>query len=92
MTIITAVAGPPGIGKTTWIRQQLASSAQPAVYFSPGNTAVPIDQTALATELTTIQTLSDGQESELIKNLVALRFSLSVPITKGFCNHSCHDA
>lgn len=71
MTVITAVVGPPGIGKTTWIRQQLASSAQPAVYFSPGNTAVPIDQTALAADLTTIQTLSDGQESELIKNLAA---------------------
>jgi hypothetical protein len=33
---ITLVAGPPGIGKTTWISQFLSNSEQPLFYLCPG--------------------------------------------------------
>ncbi|PSB51837.1 GTPase, G3E family protein, partial [filamentous cyanobacterium Phorm 6] len=45
---ITAVAGPPGSGKTTWIRQQLAAETLPVLYLCPGTGNVPIDQTCIA--------------------------------------------
>ena len=66
---ITAVAGPPGSGKTTWIRQQLAAETCPALYFSPGTGNVPIDQTCIAAEFGQIPTLTDGEESQLLKHL-----------------------
>ncbi|MEG4862904.1 MULTISPECIES: GTP-binding protein [unclassified Microcoleus] len=66
---ITAVAGPPGSGKTTWIRQQLAAQTPPLLYFCPGSGNVPIDQTCIAAEFGQITTLTDGQESELAKHL-----------------------
>ena len=60
---ITAVAGPPGSGKTTWIRQQLAAETAPILYFSPRTGNVPIDQTCIAAEFPQIKTLTDGEES-----------------------------
>ena len=32
---ITLVAGPPGIGKTTWINQFLSTAQQPLFYLCP---------------------------------------------------------
>ncbi|QKD83113.1 GTP-binding protein [Thermoleptolyngbya sichuanensis A183] len=49
--LLTLVAGPPGIGKTTWIRQQIAAAGQPAGYLNLGAGAVPLDGTYLAAEL-----------------------------------------
>ncbi|MCC3404316.1 MAG: GTP-binding protein [Microcoleus sp. PH2017_10_PVI_O_A] len=66
---ITAVAGPPGSGKTTWIRQQLAAETAPVLYFSPGSGNVPIDQTCIAAGFPQIKTLTDGEESLLAKHL-----------------------
>lgn len=66
---ITAVAGPPGSGKTTWIRQQLAAETSPALYLYPGTGYVPIDQTCIAAEFPQITTLADGQESAIAKHL-----------------------
>ncbi len=66
---ITLVAGPPGAGKTTWIRHHLDDTSNPVVYFSPGNGNVPIDQTIIAAEFPQCQTLTDGQELELAKLL-----------------------
>lgn len=66
---ITAVAGPPGSGKTTWIRQQLATETGPLLYFSPGSGNVPIDRTCIAAAFPQITTLTDGESSLLEKQL-----------------------
>lgn len=66
---ITAVAGPPGSGKTTWIRQQLATETAPVLYFSPGTGNVPIDRTCIAAGFPQIKTLTDGEASLLAKHL-----------------------
>lgn len=63
--MIVAVAGPPGVGKTNWIRQQLAAASFQAQYFSPGNT-LAIDSTCLAAEFPTVQTLSEGEDYQLL--------------------------
>lgn len=66
---IALISGPPGAGKTTWIRQNLDDTSNPIVYFSPGNNNVPIDQTIIAAEFPHCKTLTDGQELELLKLL-----------------------
>lgn len=66
---VTLVAGPPGVGKTTWITNQLAHEPGPVVYFSPGNGSVPIDQTWIAAEFPAAQVLAEGQEAELLQKL-----------------------
>lgn len=66
--IITVVAGLPGVGKTSFIRQHIPKS-KPAVYFSPGTGNVPIDQTCLATDFPDLKIITDGQESLLIEYL-----------------------
>ncbi|NJR48800.1 MAG: ATP-binding protein [Leptolyngbyaceae cyanobacterium CSU_1_3] len=45
------MSGPPGVGKTTWIRQQVNSAAETAVYLNLGAENIPIDTTYLATEV-----------------------------------------
>jgi hypothetical protein len=64
-----AVAGPPGNGKTTWIRQQLAAETFPVLYLCPGTGNVPIDQTCIAAEFPQITILTDGEASQLAKHL-----------------------
>lgn len=49
--LFTLVAGPPGIGKTTWIRQQIAAAGQPAGYLNLGAGAMSLDGIYLAAEL-----------------------------------------
>lgn len=68
--VIRAVAGPAGIGKTTWIRQQIATESLPALYFSPGTGSVPIDQTCISAEFPQVKILSDTQKSLLTKHLI----------------------
>lgn len=63
--MIVAVAGPPGVGKTNWIRQQLAAAGSQLQYFSPGNT-IAIDSTCIAAEFPTVQTLSEGEDYQLL--------------------------
>ena len=70
---IIAVAGAPGIGKTTWIKQQIAQgnaqSPLPVVFFCPGAGTVPIDLTCMAAEFPSIQILLEGQELQLIEQI-----------------------
>ncbi len=70
---IIAVAGAPGSGKTTWIKQQIAQGnvqvLAPIVFFYPGAGAVPIDLTCMAAEFPHIQILQEGQELQLIEQI-----------------------
>ncbi|MBD2772160.1 GTP-binding protein [Iningainema tapete] len=63
---ITVVAGPAGVGKTTWIAQQIANSGATSrvSYFSPGTGNVPIDQTLIATKFPTVKVFNDKQVVE----------------------------
>lgn len=47
---ITLVSDPPGVGKTTWIWQQV-NATKTAVYLNLGAENTPIDSTYLATEV-----------------------------------------
>jgi len=69
--MIIAVAGLPGAGKTTWIRQQLAMAKQPVQYFSPGSDPVPIDMTCMAAEFPAVKILKEREENRLL-DLVGL--------------------
>lgn len=64
-SVITVVAGPLGVGKTTWIRQQMAQSHKVGLYFSPA-TDVPIDQTRLAIEVPKVKILFDSHQFQLL--------------------------
>jgi len=66
--VITAVAGPPGAGKTTWIRQQLAQARAKGLYFCPAND-VPIDQTYIAIECPQVQILAAERRFQLLNQL-----------------------
>ena len=78
--VITVVAGPPGVGKTTWIRQQMAQSHKQGLYFSPATDSVPIDQTRLAIEVPKVKILVDSHQFQLL----ALKDEMSAYIEVGF--------
>ncbi|PSB26527.1 GTP-binding protein [Chlorogloea sp. CCALA 695] len=79
-SVITVVAGPPGVGKTTWIRQQMAQSHKQGLYFSPATDSVPIDQTRLAIEVPEVEILVDSHQFQLL----ALKDEISAYIELGF--------
>lgn len=62
--VITAVAGPPGAGKTTWIRQQLERAPTTGLYFCLNNN-MPIDRTHIATEFPQVQILAAEEGLQL---------------------------
>jgi hypothetical protein len=68
---VFAIAGATGIGKTAWIRQQIAKISEPVVYFCPNAGNVPIDPTCIKAEFPDLHILSDGQELELIRQVEA---------------------
>lgn len=63
---IILVAGFPGVGKTTWIQQQL-SNTQSATYLNLGSGTVPIDATALATEVPGLVGIADEDLSDFLQ-------------------------
>jgi Cobalamin synthesis protein cobW C-terminal domain len=60
---VIAVAGPAGVGKTTWLRQHFLQERP--LYFCPGVQPVPIDLTYVKAEFPTVEVLTNGQESQL---------------------------
>lgn len=66
--VITAVAGPPGAGKTTWIRQQLAEAPATGLYLCLADD-VSIDRTYIAIECPQVQTLTAERKSQLLSQL-----------------------
>ncbi|MBF2028191.1 MAG: GTP-binding protein [Oscillatoriales cyanobacterium C42_A2020_001] len=68
---ITLVAGPPGAGKTTWIRQQINSAAESSVYLSLGSGNTPIDATYLAAEIPGLIVLAGEQLTDFLAHPIA---------------------
>ncbi|MFK8184238.1 MAG: GTP-binding protein [Phormidesmis sp.] len=70
---ITLVAGPPGIGKTTWISQFLSTSNQPLFYFCPGAGteagADVIDRLRISYCFPQVTVIDDSQAAALLMNL-----------------------
>lgn len=65
---IIAVAGIPGIGKTSLIRRLIEqNSSKQILYFALGAGSVPIDATQIQIEFPNVQILTEGQELELIE-------------------------
>jgi Cobalamin synthesis protein cobW C-terminal domain len=62
---IIAVAGAAGVGKTTWIAQQLSTASQAPLYFCPKTSDTAIDSTHLATNFPQLVVLSDEQADQL---------------------------
>ena len=61
--MIIVVTGGIAAGKTHWIRQQIAQSKQPSLYFSPQTETFPIDRLReqLKTKGIILVDLPDGQ-------------------------------
>jgi hypothetical protein len=67
---ITLVSGPPGTGKTTWIRQQV-NAAKTAVYLNLGSGNTPIDTTYLATEVAGLTVLPVEQLTDFLAHPIS---------------------
>jgi hypothetical protein len=65
---ITAVTGPPGAGKTTWICQQLAQASATGLYLCLTND-MSIDRTYIATEFPQVQILVAEKRFQLPSQL-----------------------
>jgi Cobalamin synthesis protein cobW C-terminal domain len=63
--LIIAVAGAAGVGKTTWITQQLSRSGDSLGYFCPKTEATPIDSAHLITEFPQLVVFTDEQIDKL---------------------------
>lgn len=70
--MIIAVVSPPGVGKTHWIRQQIAQTNKPVGYFSPQTDSLPIDATYLQSEYPQLKLYQIGEEAELNKTITYL--------------------
>ncbi len=63
--LIVAVAGAAGVGKTTWITQQLSQANNSLGYFCPKAEATPIDSVHLLTEFPQLTVFTDRQADKL---------------------------
>jgi hypothetical protein len=67
--MLIAVTGLPGVGKTTWIRQQMAQADRPGLYFSPGCGNVAIDSAYLAATFPEWTIESEGNSDRLLEKM-----------------------
>jgi hypothetical protein len=77
--MIIAIAGLPGSGKTHWIREQIAKTTLPVLYFSPQTDFVPIDATYLQSEFPNLSVLSSGEEDKLLTASKESKVYLELP-------------
>ncbi|MEL6555822.1 MAG: GTP-binding protein [Cyanobacteria bacterium J06621_11] len=66
---ITLVAGPPGIGKTTWISQFLSASEDSIFYLCPGTGTEAIDRLRVGYRFPEASVVDDTKAAELLINL-----------------------
>jgi len=64
---ITLVSGTLGVGKTTWIRQQVNTLDQSAVYLNLGAGETAVDTTYLAAEVPGLTALSVNQLTDFLE-------------------------
>ncbi|MCU0532475.1 MAG: GTP-binding protein [Hydrococcus sp. Prado102] len=77
--MITAVTGLPGSGKTHWIREQIAKTKAPVLYFSPQTEFVPIDATYLQSEFPNLSVLAASEEDKLFNVSKESKVYLELP-------------
>lgn len=77
--MIIAVTGPPGAGKTHWIREQISQTQQQVRYFNPGEGSVVIDGTCIASDFPEVEILTEGQEFELFNPEPKLTTYIELP-------------
>ncbi|MDY7022816.1 MAG: GTP-binding protein [Cyanobacteriota bacterium] len=77
--MITAVTGPPGAGKTHWIREQINKTTEPVGYFNPGEDSVVIDGTCLASEFPQVQIFTSGEELQRLNPELVLTTYIEIP-------------
>lgn len=63
--MIIVVTGGIAAGKTHWIREQIAQSKQPSLYFSPQTETFPIDHLTLQSEFPQLSCVSREEEDRL---------------------------
>ena len=68
-TSITLVAGPPGIGKTTWINQFLSTAQQPLFYLCPAAGTESVDRLRVGDRFPHVEVVEDTQAAALLMNL-----------------------
>lgn len=66
--MIIVVTGGIAAGKTHWIRQQIAQSKQPSLYFSPQTETFPIDHLTLQNDFPQLSSIS-REEEDLLSSL-----------------------
>ncbi|MEL7083427.1 MAG: GTP-binding protein [Cyanobacteria bacterium P01_A01_bin.3] len=84
---IVAVAGPSGVGKTTWIAQCLSEASQPAIYVPAGRGDISVELAYIGYRFPRVRVVDEKQLSHLLDTLseptvvyVELDFSLDLQL------------